>query len=506
MKYLFADKTALIIQDLQNDVISEGGAFADSGAPAHAKQQNVVENLKGLAQTARGLGIPVIHIHYIVEKGAPGLKQNAPLFWGVKGADALVRGTWGAAPVDGLEPKEGDLVVEKMRMNGFYNTKLDSLLRGLGVDTIIITGAYTNMAVEHTARHGADAGYEIVVASDGTCTFSEEWQKAGLEYALTNIATIATCDEIAQAMTGGVGQILGGVHAKSSRLYDLVGELERIATGFIFTEGPVWNKEGGFLLFSDIPGNVRRRWSAKEGIKEVMKPSNKSNGMTYDADGNLIICEHTTSSVVREYPDGRRDTIASHYNGKELNSPNDVVVADDGSILFSDPPFGRMPGFGLERERELSFQGVYRVPPGGGEVQLLVDDFETPNGLCFSPDESLLYINDTTRAHIRVFDVKPDGSIGNDRIFFENIGRGVAEEGVPDGMKCDELGNIYVSGPGGIWVITPDAEHLGIIRIPEGMGNFNWGGSDWKTLYVAASTSVYRIHMQVAGNRLCYMH
>ena len=135
----------------------------------------------------------------------------------------------------------------------------------------------------------------------------------------------------------------------------------------------------------------------------------------------------------------------------------------------------------------------------------MVDDFETPNGLCFSPDESLLYINDSTRAQVRVFDVQSDGTIANSRMFFDNIGHGTVEEGMPDGMKCDELGNIYVSGPGGVWVITPKGEHLGIIKIPEVVGNLNWGGDDWKTLYVAACTSIYRIQMRVAGNRSSYM-
>ena len=195
-------RTALIIQDLQNDVISEGGAFADSGAPAHAASQNVVENVKGLAAAARAAGVPVIHVHYIVEKGAAGLKQNAPLFQGVKESDALVRGSWGAAPVDGLEPQDGDYVVEKMRMNGFYNTILDTLLRGLGAETLVISGAWTNMSIEHTSRHGADAGYEIVVVSDGTSTVNDEWQNAGLNYALTNVGRTATAAELTEALQG----------------------------------------------------------------------------------------------------------------------------------------------------------------------------------------------------------------------------------------------------------------------------------------------------------------
>jgi gluconolactonase len=192
--------TAMIIQDLQNDVISEGGAFADSGAPKHAASQNVVANVAGLAKAARAAGIPVIHVHYIVEPGAPGLKLNAPLFQGVKGSNAVVRGTWGAAPVAGLEPASGDLVVEKMRMNGFFGTKLDSLLRGFGAETLIVTGAWTNMSIEHTARHAADAGYEVLVASDGTSTVNDDWQRAGLNYALTNVGRTPTCAEIIAAM------------------------------------------------------------------------------------------------------------------------------------------------------------------------------------------------------------------------------------------------------------------------------------------------------------------
>ena len=193
---------ALVIQDLQNDVIIEGGAFADSGAPAHATGQNVVSNVKGLAGACRAAGVPVIHVWYIVDEGAVGLKQNAPLFEGVRGANALVRGTWGAAPVDGLEPQSGDHVVEKMRMNGFYDTRLDTLLRGLGVETLIISGAWTNMSIEHTARHAADAGYRAVVASDGTSTVNDEWQRAALEYAMQNVASVGTCAEIAAALGG----------------------------------------------------------------------------------------------------------------------------------------------------------------------------------------------------------------------------------------------------------------------------------------------------------------
>lgn len=299
-----------------------------------------------------------------------------------------------------------------------------------------------------------------------------------------------------------------GVVAKSPSIFDLVAEdvkVEQIASGCTFTEGPVWNASGQFLLFSDMPGDKRRKWSAAGGVEVVRDPSNKCNGMTYDAEGNLIVCEHATSTVVRERPDGTRETIASHFRGKELNSPNDVVVAFDGSIYFSDPWYGRMPGFGVERERELDICGVYRIPPGGGELQLVADDFEMPNGLCFSPDNALLYINDTPRAHIRVFDVRPDGSLANGRMFAEGIGEGSFETGLVDGMKCDERGNIWVTGPKGIWVFSPAGEHLGVVEIPEHVGNLAWGGAGWQTMFVPASTGVYRFETKVAAHREPYM-
>jgi gluconolactonase len=192
--------TALIIQDMQNDTITEGGAFSDSGAPAHAKSQGAVEHVVELAAACRERGVPVIHVHYIVDEGAPGLQLNAPLFQGIKEAGAVVRGTWGAAPVDGLEPQPGDHVIEKMRMNAFHGTRLEPLLRGLRVKTLLISGAWTNMSIEHTARHGADAGFEVVVVSDGTATISEEWQAAALNYALTRVGQSLTSAELIAAL------------------------------------------------------------------------------------------------------------------------------------------------------------------------------------------------------------------------------------------------------------------------------------------------------------------
>ena len=195
-------RCALIVQDLQNDVIIEGGAFAESGSPQHAKDQNVVENVRRLADACRSRGVPVIHVWYIVEEGAPGLKLNAPLFQGVKDTGALVRGTWGAAPAEGLEPQDGDFVVEKMRMSAWQGTKLELLLEGLGRDTVLVTGAWTNMSIEHTARTGADKGYSMVVVEDGCSTMNADWHNASINYALQNVSRVASVDEVVSALGG----------------------------------------------------------------------------------------------------------------------------------------------------------------------------------------------------------------------------------------------------------------------------------------------------------------
>jgi gluconolactonase len=289
-------------------------------------------------------------------------------------------------------------------------------------------------------------------------------------------------------------------------LIDLSEPARQIGTGFIFTEGPVWHPVDRYLLFSDMPGDVRRRWDEARGIEEVRRPANKCNGMTYDADLNLIVCEHATSLLVRERPDGKREILASHFDGKELNSPNDVCVRSDGSIYFTDPIYGRSPHYGVERPHELGFQGVYRVTPGGGGPYLLVDDdlFNQPNGLCFSPDEKRLYVNDSARRLIRAFDVSPDGSLANAHLFADGI-TSSTEPGGPDGMKCDERGNLWVTGPGGLWVYAPSGDLLGKVRAPEPVANLAWGGPFFRTLFLTASQSVYRLATKVGPRREPYM-
>jgi gluconolactonase len=262
----------------------------------------------------------------------------------------------------------------------------------------------------------------------------------------------------------------------------------------------VWtNRDGGSLLFSDMPGDTRRRWTKAGGVEVLAHPSNKGNGLSYDLEGRLLICEHTTSSLIRIEADGSRTVLASHWQGKELNSPNDVVVASDGSIIFTDPPYGRWPGFGVEREQELDFCGVFRVSPDG-ELSLLVDDFQKPNGLCFSPDEQTLWINDTDGGHIRRFSVGDDHALSGGEVIYQMEGFSL-ETGIPDGQKLDANGNLWVSGPGGLHVVSGEGELLGRILTPENVGNQAWGGEDWKTLFICTSSTVHTLRTTVAAHR-----
>ena len=289
------------------------------------------------------------------------------------------------------------------------------------------------------------------------------------------------------------------VEIRDTRFESVVGktvQFEKLATGFLFTEGPLWHAQGKYLLFSDMPGDHLRRWSAKDGVTTFRNPSNKSNGLTWDRRGRLLACEHATSSVTRTEADGRITVLASHYEGKELNSPNDIICKSDGTIYFSDPTYGRMEYYGVPRPCQLGFQGVYRLDPERETLILLADDFSQPNGLCFSLDEKRLFINDTDRQHIRVFGVHADGTLDQGRVWAETTGSG---QGAPDGMKIDSGGNLYCCGPGGIHVFDPNATCLGVIHVPEGVANFTWGDDGLRSLFITASTSLYRIKVQVPG-------
>jgi gluconolactonase len=303
-----------------------------------------------------------------------------------------------------------------------------------------------------------------------------------------------------------------------AELVDPDAQLTRIGSGYQFSEGPVWSPREQCLYFSDIPGDARWRWTEADGMTLHARPTFKGNGLALDAEGNILSCEQVTSCVARLRPDGSRDLVAFHYGGRYLNSPNDIVTRRaDGGIYFTDPDYGRWNDWiGQERSRELGFRGIYRAPHASdGEAQLLVaeDEFDQPNGLCFSPDEAILYVNDSGRAHVKAFDVAVDGSLSNGRIFFEGIGLSFNEEdseaikeakhqevhdaGAVDGMKCDERGNVWVTGPGGVWVISPEAQKLGVVRSPEVVGNLTWGGEDLHTLFLMTSTTAHSVRTLV---------
>jgi gluconolactonase len=319
--------------------------------------------------------------------------------------------------------------------------------------------------------------------------------------------------------------------ASQSALDGLVepgAQLERLGEGYQFTEGPVWSATDQALIFSDIPGDVRWTWTEADGMEVLRAPCDKANGLVLDLDRELIACDQVTSRVVRYRRDGGTDLLAFHHQGAYLNSPNDIVVRGaDGALYFTDPDYGRWNDWiGQERSR-MRFCGLYRVPAhgGDGEAELLVaeDEFDHPNGLCFSPDESLLYVNDTPRAHVKVFDVAADGTLSGGRIFCEGVGMTQAESdaamegmteaerhrvihnaGSLDGMKVDERGNLWTTGPGGVWVFDPDGQEIGRFATPEVAGNLTWGGADLHTLFVMTTTTVHALRTLVGPATLPY--
>jgi gluconolactonase len=295
----------------------------------------------------------------------------------------------------------------------------------------------------------------------------------------------------------------------SSRIEQLAPELEKIispsepiqhlAEGFGGphgpAEGPLWWKEGGFLVFSDIHNNKRMKYEPGKGVSLLLEPTNRANGLTRDLQGRLLACEHDSRRVTRLELDGSLTVIANSFQGRQLNRPNDVVVKSDGCIYFTDPWTSPNP----PQQWDLTFSGVYRVTPDLGTMTLLTDDFVLPNGLAVSPDETVLYINDSRHGHIRAFDLLPNGTLAkaSDRIFVDLRG---SEPGVPDGMKVDVEGNVYCGGAGGLWIMDPNGKKLG--RIAHGAPattNLAFGGDDWKTLYFTSRNHLGSVEVKIPG-------
>ena len=261
----------------------------------------------------------------------------------------------------------------------------------------------------------------------------------------------------------------------------------KITSGYQFTEGPVWHPSG-YLLFSDIPANTIYKWTPGSDAETYLSPSGHSNGLTFDHQGRLVLAQH--DGALASYTENKGiETLVDSYSGKRINSPNDLTIHSDGSIYFTDPPFGVS-----EEDKELEIHGVYRYSEAKG-LQLLSDDFDLPNGIALSPDETRLYVNDSRHNHIRVFDIAREGKIGNGRLFatMESDAQGSA-----DGMKVDVEGNVYSTGPGGLWIFSPEGKLLQQVKTPR-MTNLAWGGEDKKTLFMTAPAALYKLEMTTRG-------
>jgi gluconolactonase len=298
---------------------------------------------------------------------------------------------------------------------------------------------------------------------------------------------------------------------RSSELERLLfegSEIECLSTGFRWAEGPVWIASEAAIIFSDVSGNAMYRWNDDDGLNIFRQPSGYSNGNTLDPQGRIVTCEHQHRRVSRTDRNGQVVNLASSFEGKRLNSPNDVVVKSDGNIYFTDPPDGLTPQWGVPGIKELPYQGVFRLSPNGQDLTLEARDFQTPNGIALSPNEKILYVDDTDRMEVRRFEIRDDGSLGDGSIFAKldpSIG-----PGWPDGLKTDYIGNVYVTGPGGIWVFNSDGSLLGILRLPETTTNLNWGGPSLSDLYITTATEefvgsgLYRLRLRVSGFYACY--
>ena len=312
------------------------------------------------------------------------------------------------------------------------------------------------------------------------------------------------------AMSAAAGGLaIGGVRAQAAKrieqfdpaldkIISTSEPIKELASGFGGdlgpAEGPVWIKEGGYLLFSDIHNNRRMKYTPGQGVSVFLEPTNRANGLTRDLQGRVLACEHDTRRVTRRELDGSLTVIAASFQGRRFNRPNDVVVKSDGAIYFTDPGGPAVP-----EQWDLNHTGVYRVSADLGTLTLLVSDFIVPNGLAFSPDESILYINDSRRGHIRAFDMAPNGTLAKqtDRVFADLRG---ADPGVPDGMKVDIAGNVFCGGSGGLYILDSTGKKLGrIVHGQPATTNLGFGGDDWKTLFFTSRVHLGSVNLKIAG-------
>jgi gluconolactonase len=353
----------------------------------------------------------------------------------------------------------------------------------------------------------------LLMATATMCAFFIDQDNVG---AGSNSSTIGT------AQVAYVGALkVDRLDASSDRIIPADARLERVATGYTWTEGPVWVKDS--LFFADIPGNSIQKWTPDAGATTFLKPSGYkgsvpysgpepgSNGMTLDSLGRLTVAGHAQRNVFRLEsldPGAPVTILADSYQGKRLNSPNDLVYSSDGALYFTDPPYGLPTQKDNDPNKQLKVNGVYRLPrallhkpgapPANADLQLLVSDLTRPNGIAFSPDEKFLYVDNSEPKKLWVrYRVQPDGSLTEGKVIYDATSD--PRPGAPDGMKVDEQGNIYSAGPGGVWIFSPEGKPLATILMPERVANLTWAGADRKTLYIAASTSVYRVQLKISG-------
>lgn len=335
--------------------------------------------------------------------------------------------------------------------------------------------------------------------------------KAGARYSLMLIVLILMTQlRAGNAAPETFGDIVR-LDPRFDRLVPPSAKLERLADGFSWIEGPVWDRSGSCLLFSDVPNNSIFKWKEGSVISVFLKPSGYtgtapfegrepgSNGLTFDSRGRLVVCQHGDRRIVRVEENGRKTTLVDRFEGKRLNSPNDLVFKSNGDLYFTDPPYG-LPKTFDDPSKELDFNGVYRLTKAG-KLTLLTKELRAPNGLGFSPSEKILYVanSDPRRAIWMAFNVKSDGTIDKGRVFFDATSWTKSKRGLPDGLKLDKNGNLFSTGPGGVLVFAPDGTHLGTIETGVPTGNCAWGGADGSTMFITADKTLYRIKLSTKG-------
>jgi gluconolactonase len=501
--------------DATIDLRTREGAQVIQGEWRYKDVKIVEVDSKGLGADLKPSGAPVRTYDYTPHAGTAGFDDSQwpvidPTTLDARRGNGKVSFNWYRIKVT-LPENVGNLAVAGSTVSFeividdyaeiWVNGNLSPVLGQSGGSVVKGWNAPNKVILTHSAQPGQQ--FEIAVFGyNGPISRSPEnfiWVKS------------ATLDFYKPGRGTGIQQVETKIQRKDPALDAIIApdaKIEKLAGGFFFTEGPVWVRDGGYLLFSDPNNNVIYRWSEEDGVSvyrthsgyagmnigEYTQPG--SNGLTLDSQGRLTINEHGNRRVTRLEKNGQLTVLADHYQGKRLNSPNDLVYRSDGALYFTDPPFG-LPKFFEDPRKELPYSGVFCLI--NGELKLVSKELTGPNGLAFSPDEKYLYVDnwDDQRKVIMRYDIHPDGTLSDGQVFLDATKE--PGEDAWDGMKIDVKGNLYLSGPGGLWIVSPEGKHLGTIVGPEHPHNLAWGGEDQKTLYLAAQTGLYRLSVNIPG-------